>query len=116
MKTVIVSPNKADRYIAVSNGKESIGKTIGEAIDSIYDQLEEDQQNTVIYVQEFKGDEFFSDKQIERLSMLMKKWRSARDQGEMLPAEQQEELEKLIEIELEASGKRVEKIANQMNK
>lgn len=48
--------------------------------------------------------------------MLMKKWRSARDQGEMLPAEQQEELEKLIEIELEASGKRVEKIANQMNK
>ncbi len=116
MKAVIVSPNKANRYIAVSNGKESVGKTIGEAIDSIYGQLEEDEQNTVIYVQEFKGDEFFSDEQIKRLSMLMKKWRIARDNGKMLPAEQQAELEKLIEMELEAAGKRAEKIFSQMNR
>lgn len=116
MKAVIVSPNKANRYIAVSNGKESVGKTIGEAIDSIYGQLEEDEQNTVIYVQEFQGDEFFSDEQIKRLSMLMKKWRSARDSGKTLPDAQQAELEKLIEIELEASGKRAEKIFSQMNK
>jgi hypothetical protein len=116
MKAVIVTPNKANSYKAVSNGKESVGRTIGEAIDSIYGQLGADEQNTVIYVQELKGDEFFSDEQIERLSKLMKKWRLARDKGEMLPAEEQAELEKLIEIELEASGKRVQKIGRQMNK
>ena len=116
MKAVIVSPNKANRSIAVSNGKESVGKNVGEAIDSIYDQLGADEQNTVIYVQEFQGDEFFSDEQIKRLSMLMKKWRIARDSGKTLPAAQQAELEKLIEIELEASGKRAEKIFSQMNK
>lgn len=116
MKAVIVTPNEANSYKAISNGKESIGKTIGEAIDSIYGQLGENEQNTVIYVQEFQGDEFFSDEQIKRLSMLMKKWRIARDNGETLSAAQQAELEKLIEIELEASGKRAEKIFSQMNK
>lgn len=116
MKAVIVTSNKANSYKAISNGKESVGKTIGEAIDSIYGQLGEDEQNTVIYVQELRGDEFFSDEQIERLSKLMKTWRLARDKGKTLSAEEQAELEKLIEIELEASGKRVQKIGKQINK
>lgn len=109
MKAIVIDSNNAGIYRAISSGKQSIGKTIGEAVDSICSKLEKDEPNTIIYVQEFQGDEFFSDEQIRRLSELMEKWKIARDSGRTLSAENQEELENLIGIELEASGKRVEK-------
>lgn len=117
MKAIVVNTNNADTYVAESNGKRIVGKTIGEAVESICNQLrDENEQNAVIYVQEFEGDEFFSNKQIKRLSALMEKWRYLRDKGEILPAVEQEELENLIELELEASGKRVEKVFSQIKK
>lgn len=52
------------------------------------------------------GDEFFSEAEIARLAELMARWRTARDAGEALPAEEQSELDALIAAELVAATAR----------
>ena len=44
----------------------------------------------------------------------MEKWRDVRDSGETLSANEPTELEKLIEAEVEGSGKRARKRADQL--
>lgn len=56
------------------------------------------------------GDEFFSDAQIERLTALMVRWRTARDHGGGFSAEEQVELDALIETELAAATARTAKL------
>ena len=65
--------------------------------------------------QVFKPDEFFTAEQCVRLSFLMDKWRRARDRDESLPAEEHSELTNLVNLELEASGKRAEQMALSKN-
>ncbi len=69
-------------------------------------------RNAIVYVQDFRPDEFFTEAQQTRLAELMQKWRIARDDGETLSNDEQSELEKLIEAELEGSARRAEKLAN----
>jgi hypothetical protein len=118
MTTVVVSGKSQNGkgYRAVSGEKESFGKTVGEAIDAIADELEFTGTNAVVYLQDFRPDEFFTQAQQRRLGALMKKWRSARDKGLTLDPHDQAELEKLIEIELEGSGRRAQKLAEQLFK
>jgi hypothetical protein len=47
---------------------------------------------------------------------LLQKWRIARDDGETLSNDEQSELEKLIEAELEGSARRAEKLANALGR
>jgi len=54
---------------------------------------------------------FFTADQQRRLAKLMKRWRAARDSGETLPADEQSELEALIEAELRAAGDRAAALA-----
>ncbi len=58
-------------------------------------------RNAIVYVQDFRPDEFFTEAQQTRLAELLQKWRIARDDGETLSNDEQSELEKLIEAELE---------------
>ncbi len=68
-----------------------------------------DEKEFEIALQGTVPDDFFTDKDINRLEELMDKWREFRDHnGEMTTADQ-EELDRLIEKELEASILRVEK-------
>jgi hypothetical protein len=117
MKAVVVLPNNQNtgNYRAISGKKVSFGKTVGEAIDSLSEQLK-NEPNPVIYIQDFQPDEFFTAEQQKRLSDLMEKWRFARDNNLEFSAEEQSELEKLIDEELEGSGKRVAKIADKLGK
>lgn len=118
MTTVLILPNNQSgkHYRAVSGEKESFGETIGEAIDAMAEELELLERNAVVYIQDFRPDEFFTEPQQIRLTELMQKWRDARDEGEMLAHDEQTELEKLIEAELAGSGKRAEKLANQLGR
>lgn len=118
MTTVVVTQTNRNGKIfrAISGEKESYGATVGEALDAVTAELELKGSNAVVYVQDFRPDEFFSEAQQTRLGELMQKWRAARDAGEMFSVDEQSELEKLIETELEGSLQRAEKLANQLGK
>lgn len=115
MTTVLVLPNNQNgkSFRAVSGERESFGETIGEALDALTTELE---TPAVIYIQDFRPDKFFTEAQQNRLAELMEKWRELRDKGETLSADEQAELENLIEAELEASGRRSEKLAEQLGR
>lgn len=115
MTTVVVLPNNQDgkHFRAVSGENESFGETIGAALDALTGTLKTPQRNALVYIQDFCSDEFFTEAQQLRLADLMGKWRNKR---ESLSLDEQTELEKLIEAELESSGKRAEKLANQLGK
>jgi hypothetical protein len=61
---------------------------------------------TLLIMQSFRPDCFFSAEQQQRLSDLMNLWRAARDDGQTLPPEQQAELDSLVEAELKAATTR----------
>lgn len=113
MRTVLVLPNNQNgkAFRAISEDKESFGETVGEAVDALTAQLENGNDETLYIVQRWSPDEFFTAEQQKRLSELMQKLHEAQDRNEGLPAEEKEELEKLIAAELEGSGRRAEKIA-----
>lgn len=118
MTTVVVLPNtkNGENFRAISGSKESFGATVGEALDAMTKELELAGRNAVVYVQDFQPDEFFTEVQQKRLSELMQKWRTARDNNQQFPIEEQTELEKLIEAELEGSARRAEKLADMLGK
>ncbi|MEW5987054.1 MAG: hypothetical protein AB1791_10510 [Chloroflexota bacterium] len=102
----MTSESNGVSYHAVANGKQSYGKTAGEALDALTAQLSVDESSTLVIVQSLRPDRFFNATQQQRLANLMSRWRAARDLGEVLPAEDQAELETLIEAELRASAER----------
>ncbi|HAJ59676.1 MAG TPA: hypothetical protein DCP31_10715 [Cyanobacteria bacterium UBA8543] len=111
-----VSDANGDRlYRAVAGDKESTGKTAGEALDALTAQLEGDEFSTLLIIQSFRPDWFFSAFQQQRLSELMNLWRTARDEGQTLPPEQQAELDSLVEAELKAATARTAALVQQLN-
>jgi len=102
-------------YRAIAGDKQSTGKTAGEALDALTAQLEGGELGTLLILQNFRPDWFFSEFEQQRLSKLMNRWRTARDQGEMLPPEQQAELDSLVEAELKAATARTAALIQQLN-
>ena len=95
---------------AVAGGKESLGRTAGEALDALTAQLEGKTSGALVFVQRFCPDQFFTAEQQQRLTELMSRWRSARDLGKTLAPEEQAELEGLVEAQLEGSAQRAEEM------
>lgn len=95
--------------------KQSTGKTAGEALDALTAQLEGDDFSTLLVIQNFSPDWFFSAEQQKRLSELMSLWRTARERGETLALEQQAELDSLVEAELKAATSRTAALIQQLN-
>lgn len=118
MTTVVILPESPNgkRFKAVAGKEESFGSTMGEALDALAERLDEADENAEVLIQDFRPDEFFSENQQRRLSFLMSKWRSARDSGGDLPAVERDELEKLIEVEIDASAKRSRRTAEQISR
>jgi hypothetical protein len=69
-------------------------------------QLEGSEFGSLLIIQSFRPDWFFSAEQQQRLSELMNLWRTARDRGQTLPPEQQAELDSLVKAELKAATAR----------
>jgi hypothetical protein len=118
MTTVAILPvsdaNGEKLYRAVAGDKQSTGKTAGEALDALTAQLEGDEFSTLLIIQSFRPDWFFSAFQQQRLSELMNLWRTARDEGQTLPPEQQAELDSLVEAELKAATARTAALVQQL--
>jgi hypothetical protein len=119
MTTVAILPvsdaNGEKLYRAVAGDKQSTGKTAGEALDALTAQLEGDEFSTLLIIQSFRPDWFFSAEQQQRLSDLMNLWRTARDEGQTLPPEQQAELDRLVEAELKAATARTAALVQQLS-
>lgn len=120
MTTVSILPIPAERgtttYVAVSGGRQSAGKTVGEALDALNVQLNDDQTGTMVIVQHYRPDQFFDRVQQRRLEELMTRWRMARDAGQAFPAEEQAELEAMVDTELRAAADRCAATANAMGR
>ena len=95
-------------YRASAGDKQSVGNTIGEAIDALTPQLSEEESTSLIIVQSLKPDRFFTDAQQQRMEELMTQWRTARDTGAHLPTDEQTELEQLVDAELKGATLRAE--------
>lgn len=93
-------------YCAIAGEKQTYGTTAGEALDALTKILNDEQSDTLVIVQNRRPDRFFGLAQQDRLNDLMARWRTQRDRGAVLPSDQQEELDRLIEAELYASTKR----------
>ncbi len=92
-------------YHAISDGKESSGPTVGQALDALAAQLPPG-DTTLVIIQPMAGDAFFPDADRRRLADLMDRWRAARDAGGRLPPAEQAELDALTEAELRAAAAR----------
>ena len=103
-------------YRAIAGEKHAHGKTAGEALDALTAQLSADETSTLIIVQSRRPDHFFTAAQQQRLAALMARWRTMRDQGATLPADEQTELETLIAAELQASAARAATLADALGR
>ena len=65
----------------------------------------------LVIVQRFRPDRFFPAEQQQRLQTLMKRWRAARDHGELLSEAERTELDSLVAAELAATARRASEIA-----
>jgi len=100
-------------YCAVAGDKYSRGNTAGEALDALTAQLSEDEAGTLVIVQNLRPDLFFNAPQQQRLAELMDRWRTGRDQERSLSADEQAELEALVDEELRASAARAAALADE---
>ena len=93
-------------YRAISGEQQTIGKTAGEALDALTKLLPDDETGTLVIVQNFRSDHFFTAEQHQRLEELMACWRAARDEGTLMSPDEQAELDALVEAEVHAATKR----------
>jgi hypothetical protein len=93
-------------YRAVAGNKQSVGRTMGEAVDALAAQLSEARDGALIVVQRVGPDEFFTAAQQQRLHELIVRWRAARDAQTTLSSEEQAELDALVEAEVRAATQR----------
>ena len=106
MRTISILPEAENIYRALAGDKESTGRTAGEALDAINAQLAGEEGGTLVVVQNYKGDEFFTTAQQQRLTELMR-LREAGNLGE----DEARELESLVEAELQAARQRAEALS-----
>ncbi len=106
MTTITILPEKVGSFRAVAGTRESVGRTAGEALDLLNSQLDDDENGTLVIVQNRKADAFFNQAQQKRLTDLTMR----RSVGNLTPAEEIE-LEQLIETELDGARRRAEHLA-----
>jgi hypothetical protein len=104
MTTITIMPEEKN-FRAVAGKKESIGRTAGEALDALTEQLDEEESGTLVIIQNRRSDKFFNASQQKRLTSLMEK-REAR----ALSAAEETELENLVEAELNGARQRAEEL------
>ena len=114
---IVPEPNSSGQvaFRAIAGTQHSSGRTAGEALDALTPLLPPDETSTLVIVQHLRPDALFTAQQQQRLGELMGKWRAARDTGGVLSADEQAELEKLIEAELEAATQRAKALLQQLS-
>lgn len=120
MTRIAILPERADSgqttYRAIAGQHQSVGNTAGEALDALTSSLDVRNSATLVIVQPFLPDQFFTAEQQIRLSELMSRWRSARDIGLAIPAAEQAELNDLMEAELRAADLRTAALLRELER
>ena len=110
MTKVAVYRDSADpesmSYRAVSGRNQAMGRTAGEALDALALQLPREDAETLVIVRNMSPDRFFVAEQRRRLEALMASKRVAIAGNSRLTAEDDAELEQLIDAELRAATER----------
>lgn len=110
MSSVVILPvtneQGAVTFRAISNLGQSEGATAGQALDALRQQSPAQAGSTLVVLQPFEADEYFTESQRTRLGELMDRWRAARDSGSMFPSAEQDELQSLTEAEFQAATRR----------
>lgn len=118
MTTIAIVPERpgtpAASYRAIAGKVQSVGKTAGQALDALTEQLGETATGTLVVVQNLRPDSFFNAPQQQRLEDLMRRWREARDGQRRLPAQEQAELEILVDAELTAAAERAAALVREL--
>ena len=118
MRTIVITPpdGVSKKFRAVIGEKEFFGRTPGEALDALTSDVEGGESESVYVLQRCQPDEFFNAQQLQRLAQLMEKLHEAEAGNKQLSTDERTELEQLIDEELEASGKRAERMALELGK
>jgi len=107
-------------YRAICGERQAAGVTPGTALDALEQLLatqgEEQDDGTVIIVQRFRPDVFFTEEQQTQLRELMDRFHVARDAGQELPPEQRQELEDLVHAEWQAAIQRADALLDEMER
>ena len=100
MPAIAIRPEASEeggpRFRAVAGGRQSTGRTMGEALDALTADWGDDIQEATILIQRFKPDEYFTADQYHRMQELL----ARRDS---LTSGERAELESLVDAELEAT-------------
>jgi len=92
------------RFRAVAGDRQSVGRTMGEALDALTADWGEDIYETAVLIQRFKPDPYFTEAQYCRMQELLARRAT-------LTAEERAELETLIDAELDATVARTDDLA-----
>lgn len=92
----------APRFRAIAGNRQSVGRTMGEALDALTADWGDDIQETAVFIQRFQPDAYFTAAQYCRMQELLTR-------RAMLTVEERAELETLIDAELEATIARTER-------
>jgi hypothetical protein len=94
-------------YRAIQGEKQASGKTAGQALDSLEKLLAtaapNEGEGTLVILQRFNPDVFFSAEQQNRMQALMNRFHDALTANTSLSAEERQELEQLVNLEWQAA-------------
>ena len=93
-------------YRAVAGGSQAKGRTAGEALDALTSQLNVEESDTIVIVRSMRPDRFFNSEQRRRLEELVSLRRDALGRNSALSNEEQVELERLVDAEVQAAQAR----------
>ena len=110
MSTIAIisqNDNEGAPFLALSGSRQSVGKTMGEALDALASQLESIGSETLVLIQKREPDQYFTAEQHERLRELM-------DRRASLSADERAELEDLIDTEIDATVARTDAVVERL--
>jgi hypothetical protein len=100
MTSIAVRPEPGEagepRFRAIAGDRQSVGRTMGEALDALVAGWAEDAQEAAVLIQRFRPDTHFTEAQYQRMRDLL-------DRRATLTAEERAELEALVDAELDAT-------------
>lgn len=89
------------RFRAIAGSRQSLGRTMGEALDALTAAWGDSVQETVVLIHRFQPDQYFTQAQYDRMQDLLAR-RTA------LTPEERAELEALLDAEVDATVARTE--------
>jgi predicted Zn-dependent protease with MMP-like domain len=89
------------QFRAIAGNRQSLGRTMGEALDALTAEWGDKVQETVVLIQRFQPDQYFTQAQYDRMQALLTRRLT-------LTPEERTELEALIDAEIDATVARTE--------